>query len=443
MRAAFLVAVSLSACSEKPASGADGASPDATVDRSAAGGAAADAQWDRGADAHDSAVPPGDGSDVWRPTGDPEWTAIPWLPTCSGLWAAKNPEHAAPPLVWGDCGDGCRRLVVNFEYYGPRPFGAGQVFAKLNGRERFVYGLQPELASPNILQSRYYDENGQPVAATRGDATRLEAPCYIDFAGTMSGSLCLLAARYNDPPLYALMDLGASLLDAPSKTFVGKGGLQSQCADGLYVAQSQVDTWIWDPEAGTETELDVPGEGWGPTVRAGRVLMPVVNATRTGEVASGWLWRPPGPATLLVDSGGRQVRDLRTDGKLVAWLSATAVLMYDEVPGELWVSPLADSPAGLVPRKVADVPLAPSGPASAMGGGYYAVGDFASSRWLDPERRVRVYRLSDFAMAEVPVRDGMLPLRILWLDAEEIVLSMGTPFPESTVARFRMDVLFR
>lgn len=392
-------------CGEPP-EGAPDAAHDAGGAPGGQGGAAAGAGGAKGGTSGIGAVGGSsyDGG-VWQPSADAGWTLVDWA-ECKALYHAKNPEQAAPPLVWKPCeGDipGCQRLVVNWNYAFPplsvpSPFTIG--VHKQGGTLRFSFRLNIKGVG-NVTAA--YSEAMKPVAVWRGSAS-----CKVWRAEWSEKHACVVAGGV-PPATVGLLPFNAPN-GAPIASFTSVADAPITCNSELFASLDAASrTFIRDLVANQAYEITWPNS----LVGYPRVLGDIALVQRYGygavdlETGEAWVWTRPNKLTKLIDVAPQKVWDARTDGTTLAWVQVTATDTTEAPPGELWVSPATVDPAKLVPKKLRSVP--PSGNSlnsNGIGQGYFVLAELrkAPDGPLKgaPDHRLHVYRLSDGRHWEVP-----------------------------------------
>lgn len=385
---------------------------------------------------------------VWQPTGDPEWTKIPWV-DCGALYA-KHPEHAVPPLVWKACEDGipgCERMVVNWDYdfpaLGTLSNSGGGVDQTSNG---FVFIAILNIKGGPPITAAYADAK-TPIAAWRGPYEC--APWHFEWSKT---HVCLTFGGL--PPLrVGLAPLGA-VDGAPLQTFQSAADVPVACNETKLFAMDTGNRYFArDHQSGALQELGwLQDPAYDITVR-GEVALVKRSITINGKLTlQGWVWTPATGLTKLLDPANEMVFDYRTDGTTLVWVQSPAPDIQ-WWPGDIWTSPFSTDPAKLQPKKLRSIAVAsPSNPGDSIGGGYYALIEPEKNE-NSPNHRLHVYRLSDGRHWEVPrfrdVAPGAepntvsAPSAVLKVDETEVWYQTASQSTGGlwTVARQRLDAL--
>jgi hypothetical protein len=454
----------------RPACGGDSSSPSGSAGsagaagaaqggKSASGGTGATGGSSTGGASGSAGAPVYDGG-VWQPSGDPEWTKIPWV-DCGARYA-KHPEHAVPPLVWQACEGGiagCERLVINWEgKYGQSPLATranygGGVFKTGDGLI-FVLAI---LAKESKTLAAYVDAK-TPLGAWQGETPNgLNAcgPVHLEWS---SKHIC--QAFGGLPPLrVGLVPLGGDVNAAPIKTFKSAADVPAACNETKLFAMDTANDWyVRDLQTDAVHELGwSKGFAFTPRVHGELALVPRwTSDASNNQILEGWLWTPPNSLIKLVDATPELVYDIRTDGTTLVWLQAVSSGIDHWVPADIWVSPFTTDPTKLQPKTLGQVPLASIGFASKrIGGGYYAAVEPAKGGPSPDSRnyRLHLYRLSDGRHWELArfldiwpgaeANTFTVPGAVLALDENEIWyegMSQSTN-GTSTVVRQRLDAL--
>lgn len=393
---------------------------------------------------------------LWQPTGDPEWTKVPWV-DCGAAYA-KHPEQAVPPLVWQPCEGnvpGCERLRFNWQYEeGVSPMQVqrnGGVFKTPAGLV-LVMAVGTSYGAQVLQMLAAFADAKTPIAAWKGPSGCI--PVLMEWSATH------VCQAFGSPLRVGLVPLGPDLHTAPLKSFESAPDLPVACNATKLVAMDLAnDYYVRDLQTDALHEIGwSTGVPFDPRVHEEIALVQRWHSDALNNpIVEGWIWTPPNSLTLLVDASPELVYDIRTDGQTLVWLQATASAEFEWVPADIWVSPYATSPAGLQPKKLRQHPRASIGLTSArIGAGLYAAiqpekgGPNSSS----VDHRLHIYRLTDGRHWELPrfvdiapgAAPGTLtvPVEVLALDAEEVwysTRSQTTGAGPWTIVRQRLAVL--
>jgi hypothetical protein len=396
---------------------------------------------------------PSDG--FWVPSGDPEWQPLSWV-HCKGALGAKNPEHAAPPLVWVPCEEnrpGCQRMLINWARanppFRPQMLTLGDVY-KSGAALRYGLFVGHEGGAENMLV--LYDERHLPIAAWSGPSG-----CSPWFVQASSAHVCMSFGGV--PPATIALLPAADLIGTPIKTLTTVADAPFGCNADLYAGGSLAkEIMIRDLQGGTEHLVRWPNSAtFQPALHGDSAFVQrwtTVAAPDGGgrEVIDGWLWLRTNTLIKLVDPSPDILLDFRADGGTLAWVQSPTQDVYQPMATSLWTSPVATEPGKLVPRRVRDSAPAIIGTTNfALGGGYYAIIDGIPNR---NQSKLHVYRLSDgkhwvvpdlpdLGFGNIPSGSRSVPSAILFLDSEEIWwvgMSQYVQQPR-TIVRQRLDAL--
>lgn len=408
LRRTCVLAIALVGCSE-------GATDAAS---SSGGGAAGPSSSSSGSDTMASS---GTGSG-----GEAEWTVVPWWTgTCAFEYAAK-PENAFPKLEWEACpgnGAGCERIETNWPSAGPSGIGRPSIRAAGSGYELGLVVVYPELERRLV----YVDESGVTMAAYH---VPIGSECQVLYPNLSEDGHWTGAQQLGDNGVskYVFQPRG----QLPSEAVVAPTTVLSQLqvgGDELFALQYDFATGleIYDRKTNsvhpTLTSTSMPSF----TDDAGYMLV-YAGAQPVGSV---WT-RASAVYATLIDRSPNAVVSLQTDGQALAWIESPPQVGSDPWPGgTLYRSPMATTPAELVPTVVRAMPSVSPGTTSLVGAGYYAV--------ATGERQYMLVRLSDGRSwtVDIPVDEFNAILNNLsFLDAKYIFYKTQTG-----IYRQRLDAL--
>lgn len=355
--------------------------------------AGADGTADSGADG--AGPRPDVGPDAQRDAGpdDPVWALLPDLPPDCVIERAEHPERLRA-LSWASCGEGCLRA---------RP-GRNQ-HAIGDGRAFFTEG-RGWLATVSEAPDPAYDiytilpVDDAPVAAWRSTDARLHPSCSVGWGSVNEGRAGVIAHWHSDSSLTTIEErllvapideLGAN---AAPLAIIGSpdvgGGLRF--ADELAVGSDAAavhltTTRIIIHHAGALTRVE--SGGYDARVAGDHVVW------EDGDGVSLWHWTPEAGIEVYYTPPEPTIRRHFVDDGTLVWVrsigeGATA-------RDELWTSPLARTPAGVVPRLVdADAGLDEARYADGIYVSVQATGAAFAARLVDiADGRVRILRVPE------------------------------------------------
>jgi hypothetical protein len=344
-------------------------------------------------------------------------------------------------------------MQVTWAADGAPPFNTFNVGAvqKTGGTLRFPVAIHHELEWIGAL----YSEQMVPVAAWTGPLD-----CNVEFIQPTSAGLCAAASDSTQKKTAVALLTEADGYKTPVQVHTLSEIVGTGCTDALFTGYDLGnDVVLVDLSNGSLHEPSWPEGGAADTPRLRgdyALLMRAFTRPADGMAGSmgfdGWLWRPPGVLTRLVDAGAEDVSDISSDGTRLVWVQGPeADIITGLAPGDLWVSPFDGTNPPSSPKKLRAVPEGVSGlPRRAVGGGYYAY--LAGQPNLGGMTQVHVYRLSDGRHWAAPILDDLnpdappdrrtIPIRIMHVDSEEVWWLGANKFMVSvTIVRQRLDAL--
>ncbi|MCC6521076.1 MAG: hypothetical protein IT373_00300 [Polyangiaceae bacterium] len=397
-------------------------------------------------------VPPA--ATAWSPTEESCWAPVKWTHSCYVEYA-EQPWLAAPRLAWEPCRDlpekthGCRQMKVDWPVGNLLPlwFNASVV------RDHMGYrvGMQQIWQLPESEFGRrravVFDRDGTPLFAMRhrDDNCDVGTPILgrekvwlqaLSYGDGVTLSQTYLQGRYDE-----LADLDDAAV-VPFHTL----SLNAQGNDSFLLVQLEShQVVLFDQLTDAFGLLHPPCGGLGKLLpvrgRDGVGFVPCVGGSVTPNVA---MWaRENGSALVgIVDAPGVVTLGIGSDGDTIAWIRTSIGDMTNSLvdEAELWTSPFATTPGGLVPAKRVLVPHMPHFTLTpvAVGGGYVA---FVAS--LPPpndgDLSLHVYRLSDLRHWRTFLgRLGHVP-EVTYLDGDEVWFHLFEDF--GGLYRQRLDAL--
>jgi hypothetical protein len=331
-------------------------------------------------------------------TGDPDWRTYEWIAECDGVEYAATPANAVPRLNWVPCeGDlpGCTRLDTGWDrdQRGAPPL-TPYAFTESDGALYLT-------ASVNYRDQDNYEvvyQDGEPVFVARDNAD----DCGFSDSRLTASGICATLWTPDNKWVTAWFDW-RSPADAARVMWPTVYDRTFGCSDERRFASGPGGfASVTDSATGTPKMFRWEGEGtfYHLTMAAYETHALEIRSGGTGAnpVQDGWLWTPERGLESLLNVPGQALLSLLSDGDELAWVQIPGGIA-DKGDGELWKSSFSLTSTGLAPVKVADVRAATLGRNHKMGGGNYALLETGPSSY---EGKLHVYRLSDGHHWELP-----------------------------------------
>jgi len=377
------------------------------------------------------------------------WEALAGVPAYCEVYAASEPETLAP-LSWLDCSDGapgCRELEINWDapaspylfYPGPLT-GAATPSGLVLVIDRRLGG---ELADWRELLVARID--GPVLSALRSrDPINTVEPCSAAYPAIGGGRVVagLIDWTLDDPALRE-HELEVPLTGGVPTVFSTlseetlHGNFGSNRSPGTefmamaYSPAAQVLIVPYDGSAPTVFAKFSMQNPWGPNhpVAVGPdVLFWADHADRTREHVYHSL---TGVTETFIEVSGADVGPVMTDDQKLVWLQVSPPKAQGSPTSvELWSSPVATTPAGLVPQKEAD--LAPS----LWNDEAHFESDLVVLRDVSWSRNY-VLRLADLVYWTLDAPAGMSWGKTLYAAADEVAMPVQPPAKQSETTTIR------
>ena len=385
-----------------------------------------------------------------KPSPFEGWEALAGVPAYCEVYAATEPEKL-PPLSWVACSDGapgCRDLEIDWEtpsgkvlfYVGPFAGAAtdGGPFLVIARR------LGGELAGWYELVMAYAD--GSVLAALRSkDPIDTDEPCKAVQPAVGAGRVvAAIIDKTLGHPDYIEHEIEVPLSGGvptvfntlSAETLHGNTGhLKSPGTELMAMAYSPASQVLIVPYDGSPPTVFAKltmEDPWGPNyplALGADVLFWANHEDRTREHV---YHSQTGVTETFIEVTGADVGWALSDGQTLVWLQVSPPKALGGSPTsvELWSSPVATTPAGLVPQKVAD--LAPP----LWNDGAYFESDLVVLRHDSWSRNI-VLRLSDLVYWTVDAPAGMWWGKILYAAADEVAMPVQPPMFQSETSTIR------
>jgi len=385
-----------------------------------------------------------------KPSPFEGWEALAGVPAYCEVYAASEPEKL-PPFSWVACSDGapgCRELEIDWEVpaskylFYPGPLAG----AATDGGPLLVIArrLAGELAGWYELSMAYAD--GLVLAALRArDPIDTDEPCYMAQPAVGSGRVVAgIIDKTLGHPDYIEHEIEVPLSGGvptvfntlSAETLHGNTGhLKSPGTEFMAMAYSPASQVLIVPYDGSPPTVFAKltmEDPWGPNYPlaiGADVLFWANHEDRTREHV---YHSQTGVTETFIKVSGADVGRILSDGQTLVWLQVSPPKALGGSPNsvELWSSPVATTPAGLVPQKVAD--LAPP----LWNDEAYFESDLVVLRHDSWSRNI-VLRLSDLVYWTVDAPTGMWWGKTLYAAADEIVMPVQPPMFQSETSTLR------
>lgn len=330
-------------------------------------------------------------------TGDPDWRTFEWIAECDGVEYAATPANAVPRLNWVPCeGDlpGCTRLDTGWDRdeRGAPPL-TPYAFTERDGSLYLT-------ASVNYRDQDNYEvvyQDGEPVFVSRDNPD----DCGFSDSRLTASGICATLWTPDNKWVSTWFDW-RSPADPPRAMWPTAYDRTFGCFDERRFASGPAGfASVMDSATGIPKMFRWEGEGnfYHLTMAVYETHALEIRSGGTGAnpVQDGWLWTPDRGLESLLNVPGWALLSLLSDGNELAWVQVPGGIA-DKGDGELWKSPFSLTSTGLAPVKVADVRQVTTGNPK-MGGGNYALIENAPNSY---EGVLHVYRLSDGHHWELP-----------------------------------------
>lgn len=392
-------------------------------------------------------------------TPGPCWSPLAGVPAYCELYTLDEPSDE-PPLSWIPCAGattGCRELEITWAPADPnRPFFvsfAGQA-TEAGPFVVFRRKLGGELTGWSDMVMAYAD--GPVRAVVRGrDPSETDAPCAPVFPAVGAGRVVAgISDRTQHPPpaeyeLQLPLEAGTPSIftTLSAETIHTNSGFHRSPGESFvalaYTPGSKILTVPYDGSAPTVVDaytVEVPvGLDEPQTVGTDVVYWAVYDDRARAKIHHA----ATGITETLLDVPGYDVYSVRTDGETLVWIQSSPPRSESETPDlfELWTSPHATTPAGLVPQKLADLARGVATPYTVLQSGLIAlrgtVGPDDDISWS----RNLIIHPGDMTYWTLDAPDGLRWGDTMYVAPDEIALPVQPPWKAGETLTIRRQEL--